>query len=66
MKEKLLKSKFILNGFNISTISKELGISTNSLRNKLKGAFPFKENEMKKLADVLKLSNDEMSAIFFD
>lgn len=44
----------------------ELGLSEQALHNKVKGLTEFKSSEIKKAAELLKLSMEEVNDIFFD
>ena len=50
-------------GFKKSFIAKNLGISVESLRKKLKGLVDFKVSELIKLADILNLSVESLVQI---
>lgn len=43
-----------------------LGISKTSLSGKAKGHVPFKQGEMKTLAEHYKMTDDELREVFFD
>ena len=53
-------------GFKKSFIAKNLGISVESLRKKLKGLVDFKVSELIKLADILNLSVESLVKILME
>ena len=59
-----LKGKMVENGKTVEIISKEIGIDTATFYRKLKDN-SFKIAEADKIADVLSLTGEEASAIFF-
>ncbi len=63
--EQLLKSKRALNSFTQDEIADILGLSRESYRKKECGKIDFKQSEIKKIKDCLKLTNDEVCEIFF-
>lgn len=52
-------------GIKRAKICEALGISDNSLRNKLTGKTPFTWNEIVALAQVLRMTEDECREVFF-
>ena len=60
-----LIGKFTEAGFTRQTFAKELGISKNSMTNKLSGNYPFKVDEIAKACDVLDISSGEIGRYFF-
>jgi predicted transcriptional regulator len=49
----------------ITTIAEKIGISRQSLYLKLNGLRDFKVSEINSLCDILRLTNEEKSLIFF-
>ena len=62
---KLLKSKMVLNGDSLKTLSSALGITERSLWNKLHGITQFKKKEIKELQKIYSLTDAEVLTIFF-
>ena len=62
--KKLLKSKMILKGVTQPTISNILVLSITSVNQKINGNTIFKPEEIKKIQELLSLTNDETVAIF--
>ncbi len=48
------------------SLAQDLGISEQSLYNKLNGQTEFRNSEIKKLATILRLSMESVNLIFFD
>lgn len=61
---KILKSKMVLNGFTRRDLAKLLGLSVSSISQKLCGRQAFSLEQIKKVAEALKLSEDEIIKIF--
>lgn len=49
----------------ITTIAERIGISRQSLYLKIKGEREFKVSEVSKLCDILRLTDEEKSSVFF-
>ena len=49
----------------ISTIAEKMGITRQALYPKLRGEREFKASEIEKLCDILRLTDQEKSLIFF-
>jgi len=49
----------------ISTITEKLGISRQAFYNRINGKCEFKVSEVEKVCEILRLTADEKSAIFF-
>lgn len=49
----------------ITTIAKRIGISRQSLYLKIKGEREFKASEVSKLCDILRLTDEEKTLVFF-
>lgn len=60
-----LEAAFARCGLKKSTVAKHLGISLNSLRRKTVNQCDFKMSEVKKLSELLALSDEEVRTIFF-
>lgn len=65
MNETLLAEKIEHNSLSKREIAESLGLTRQGLYNKLKGVSEFKGSEIKKLSDLLSLSEKEKEAIFF-
>ena len=63
---KLLEKKISDSGMTMVSLAEKTGILRESLYNKLKGNTEFKASEISSLSKVLRLSNRERDAIFFD
>ena len=61
---KLLKSYFIKNGLTQEDVAKKIGISYQSLSDKINNKVQFKVNEVSSLCELLKIKN-EKDEIFF-
>lgn len=61
---KLLKSYFIKNGLTQEDVAKRIGISYQSLSDKINNKVQFKVNEVSSLCELLKIKN-EKDEIFF-
>ena len=63
----LLNEKIEKSGLKIGFISEKMGITRQTLRNKVNGVSEFTQTEMKTLCDLLKItSTKEKNQIFFD
>jgi plasmid maintenance system antidote protein VapI len=60
-----LKGKIVEKGMNVETVAKRIGIERSSMYRKLNNFEKITIGEARKLKDVLELSNEEASAIFF-
>lgn len=60
-----LKGKIVEKGMNVETVAKRIGIERSSLYRKLNNFEKITIGEARKLKDVLELSDEEASAIFF-
>lgn len=60
-----LKSKITEINIPITAIAEKMGISRQSLYLKLDGQREFKASEMEKVCEILRLTNQEKSCIFF-
>ena len=65
MKTKILKSVLALKEKRLTELSRDIGISYSALYRKLRGSSSFNAIEIKKISEVLGLSNDEIFDIFF-
>lgn len=61
----LLRKKIDDSGFKIRFVAKRAGMSYQSLLNKLNNRSEFRVAEIKKLCDLLNLTDDERNNIFF-
>ena len=50
----------------ISSIAEKLGISRQAFYNRINGKCEFKISEVEKVCEILRLTSDERSNIFFD
>jgi len=64
--KKLLRSKLILAEMTDGELAEKLGISRQSVSQKLNGHRQFNSNEISKIAHILKLEPKEVMEIFFD
>jgi len=62
----ILKNKIKESGLSITFIARKIGISREYLYQKINGAVEFKQSEIETLKFLLRLSNNEREAIFFD
>lgn len=60
-----LKGKIVEKGMNVETVAKRIGVERSSMYRKLNNFEKITIGEARKLKDVLELSNEEASAIFF-
>lgn len=60
-----LRRKVKVSGYKRKYLAKRLGLSENSLRNKLDGRTQFKLHEVEQLARLLGLTAQERDRIFF-
>ena len=66
MNSNLLKSVMVLHGDTISSLAKYLGITEQSLSNKIKeNGTEFKQGEMAKIRDRYDLTAEQITQIFF-
>lgn len=63
---KLLKSVLTDKHMSIQQLADEIGIVRQNLSDKMNNKRQFRQNEISKIADVLKLSPEQVDAIFFD
>lgn len=61
---KLLKSFFVKNGFTQENVAKKIGISHQSLSDKINNKVQFKVNEVSALCEMLNI-REEKDDIFF-
>lgn len=52
-------------GMTQRTLAQAIGISESQISLKLKGAFPFKQQDIRNICDCLKIEPDEIGAYFF-
>jgi hypothetical protein len=50
----------------ISTITEKLGMSRQAFYNRISGKCEFKVSEVEKVCEILRLTSEEKSTIFFD
>lgn len=60
-----LRAEVARKGVSNRAISQALGISEQAFYNKMSGKAEFKESEIKKIAQVLLLTSDDVNRIFF-
>ena len=65
MDSKELKKRIDAHGFKIRFLAEKLGISHESMYNKVKGRTEFKVSEVSILSDILELSDSDIRLIFF-
>ena len=63
-KTQLLKDAIKKSGYKVEYIFTQMGLSRNGFYKKLNGETPFKDYEIKRLSELLKLTNDEIIDIF--
>lgn len=61
---KTLRAKIAYHGYRMEKLSKQMGMSENTLRSKLKGQIDFKIEEAQRLAALLYLTPQEQYQIF--
>ena len=61
-----LKCEIIRHGFTMGTFAKEAGMSKKSLYYKMSGKSSFKQEEIQRISEILKLDGDKIISIFFD
>lgn len=61
----LLNSKIDEIKIPITTIAEKMGISRQTFYLKMSGQREFKPSEIEKICDILRLTDDEKSSIFF-
>lgn len=66
MKKNLLLSEMARMELNRNEMAQQLGITTQSLSNKMDGKTDFKLHELNKIRQILGLSPEKFDAIFFD
>lgn len=66
MNNSLLKSKRVAKGILQGDIARELHITVASYSNKENSINEFKRSEMKKIIDLLGLTESDVTEIFFD
>lgn len=62
--QRALKAKFVAQGMNLQGVAKSIGISRNTLYQKISNKREFNASEICKLAELLHLSSDEVVLIF--
>jgi plasmid maintenance system antidote protein VapI len=62
----LLRSKIVENGLTYSSLASAIDLSESSLSKRINGTVDFTLEDMVKIKDALKLSSDELMAIFFN
>lgn len=65
MNNQLLNDRIEESKLSKNTIAEALGLSRQGLYNKLNGVREFKGSEIKKLIQLLELSDDDQRCIFF-
>ena len=66
MQSKRFKSKMVLNGDTYQTLSESLGITRQTLAEKIEGSSEFKQTEIDKLISRWNLNPHEVVQIFFE
>lgn len=62
----LLRKKIEQSGLKLTYVAERLGLTYQGFKKKLDGDTEFKASEIAVLKDLLKLSDAEVQAIFFD
>ena len=65
MNLKYLNDRISSIGIPIKTIAERMGISRQALYHKINGEREFKTSEVYKLCDILRLTNEEKTIVFF-
>lgn len=60
-----LKGKMVESNLNQTWIAEQLGMTLATFNYKVNNKTEFKASEIKKLSEILHLTNDEVNAIFF-
>ena len=60
-----LKAKMIENNYNAMQLAKKMGIGSTSMSYKMNGYKPFNLEEIKKIVELLQLTNDDIISVFF-
>lgn len=60
-----LVGKFTEEGYTRQSFAKELGISKNSMTNKLSGNYPFKVEEIARACSILDIPSSDIGRYFF-
>lgn len=66
MNKDLLKGKIFSKGKSIEEIYKRIGISKSAMYRKMNDKSYFTSKEIKKIVEILELTNVEMNEIFFN
>ena len=66
MNIQMLKGKIVERGLNVDSVASKMGLSRASLYRKLRGGEKITIGEAAKIRDVLNLSEEEATAIFFN
>lgn len=66
MNVQMLKGKIVEKGLNVDSVASEIGIDRSSLYRKLNNGEKITIGEARRIKDVLNLTEDEATAIFFD
>ena len=66
MEHNMLRAKMLMQNVSVEQICDAIGISKVTFYRKIKGASQFTQGEISTIADMLKLSKDELCAIFFN
>lgn len=60
-----LKGKIVECGLNVETLAKEVGVEASTIYRKMNGETEFTIGEAGKIAKILGLNDDDLTAIFF-
>ena len=60
-----LNDRITISGISIVALAAKMGISRQSLYLKMKGEREFKTSEVTKLCDILRLTEEERTLVFF-
>lgn len=60
-----LKGKMVEGGLNQTWVAEQLGMTIATFNYKVNNRTEFKASEIKKLSEILHLTNDEVNTIFF-
>jgi hypothetical protein len=62
---KYLNDRILLSRIPITAIAESMGLSRQTLYHKMKGEREFKASEVVNICDILRLTNEERTLIFF-
>lgn len=60
-----LKGKIVENGLNVEALAHQMELDITTVYRKIRGESDFTVREVSEIASILKLSEDDLTAIFF-